>query len=191
LLDLMLPDLSGIELLRAIRENETTRFTPVVFLTAQDSETERVRAFELGADDYILKPCSLRELTLRMRALLRRTWALERPAEPVGQEPTSHEKPRRGARLQVDFEGYRVFVDGAEIAVTALEFRLLRTLATRPGRVQTRSRLLQDVWGMDGGLTTRTVDTHVRRLRAKLGCAAVYVETIRGVGYRFRRDDPS
>jgi two-component system phosphate regulon response regulator PhoB len=177
LLDLMLPDMSGTEVCRELRRTEATRSTPIIFLTAKDNEIDRVVAFELGADDYVAKPFSVRELMLRARALLRRAKAT-RPAAPSGEQ--NYE------RLRVDPEAHQVWVDDVEVALTALEFRLLHTLLTRRGRVQTRSQLLEDVWGVHAEVTTRTVDTHVKRLREKLRDAGAYVETIRGVGYRFR-----
>jgi two-component system phosphate regulon response regulator PhoB len=177
LLDLMLPDLNGTEVCRELRRHETTRSVPIVFLTARDNEIDRVVAFELGADDYVAKPFSVRELMLRVRALLRRTKA-SKSAQPGAEHDFE--------RLRVDPEAHQAWVDGAEVSLTALEFRLLHTLLHRRGRVQTRSQLLEDVWGVHADVTTRTVDTHVKRLREKLGEAGSYVETIRGVGYRFR-----
>jgi two-component system phosphate regulon response regulator PhoB len=177
LLDQMLPDLSGTEICRELRRTEATRSTPIVFLTAKDSEIDRVVAFELGADDYVSKPFSVRELVLRVRALLRRA-KVPRVSASGGEQNFE--------RLRVDPEAHQVWVDGREIALTALEFRLIHTLLSRRGRVQTRSQLLEDVWGVHADVTTRTVDTHVKRLREKLGDAGAYVETIRGVGYRFR-----
>ena len=176
LLDLMLPDIAGTEVCRELRRNDATRHTPIVFLTARDSEIDRVVAFELGADDYVAKPFSVRELTLRVRALLRRA------------KTVTHTMSVAQAfdRLRVDAEAHQAWVDGAEVVLTALEFRLLHTLLSRRGRVQTRTQLLEDVWGVHSDVTTRTVDTHVKRLREKLGEAGAYVETIRGVGYRFR-----
>ena len=176
-LDLMLPDLNGTEVCRELRRHDTTRSIPIVFLTARDNEIDRVVAFELGADDYVAKPFSVRELTLRVRALLRRARAT-RPAQSSGEQNFE--------RLRIDAEAHQVWVDDGEVLLTALEFRLLHTLLNRRGRVQTRSQLLEDVWGVHADVTTRTVDTHVKRLREKLGEAGIYVETIRGVGYRFR-----
>ncbi|EDM75869.1 two component transcriptional regulator, winged helix family protein [Plesiocystis pacifica SIR-1] len=175
LLDLMLPDISGTEVCRQLRAAERTRSVPVVMLTARGEEVDRVVGFEVGADDYVTKPFSVRELMLRVRAILRRAG-------------TKAEAPSRlqHGDLEVDVAGHRVWVGGNEIRLTALEFRLLATLLSRAGRVQTRDTLLSDVWGMHAGLTTRTVDTHVTRLRKKLGDAGSYIETLRGVGYRFR-----
>jgi two-component system phosphate regulon response regulator PhoB len=177
-LDLMLPDLNGTEVCRELRRHEATRGVPIVFLTARDNEIDRVVAFELGADDYVAKPFSVRELTLRVRALLRRAKATRPTPAPSGEQNFE--------RLRVDAEAHQVWVDANEVSLTALEFRLLHTLLSRRGRVQTRSQLLEDVWGVHADVTTRTVDTHVKRLREKLGEAGIYVETIRGVGYRFR-----
>jgi two-component system phosphate regulon response regulator PhoB len=177
LLDQMLPGLSGTEICRELRRTEATRSTPIIFLTAKDSEIDRVVAFELGADDYVSKPFSVRELVLRVRALLRRS-KVPKASAAAGEQNFE--------RLRVDPEAHQVWVDGKEIILTALEFRLIHTLLSRRGRVQTRSQLLEDVWGVHADVTTRTVDTHVKRLREKLGEAGAYVETIRGVGYRFR-----
>jgi two-component system phosphate regulon response regulator PhoB len=179
LLDLMLPDMSGTEICKHIREQERTRETPVIMLTAKGAEIDRVVGFELGADDYVVKPFSVRELLLRVRALLRRA---DRPSSESESEPTmvSFE------RLRIDREAHRVWVDEQEITLTALEFRLLYAFISRRGRVQTRDALLSDVWGIEADVTTRTVDTHVKRLREKLGEAGGYIETLRGVGYRFR-----
>jgi two-component system phosphate regulon response regulator PhoB len=175
LLDLMLPDIPGTEVCRQLRASERTRGTAVVMLTARGEEVDRVVGFEVGADDYVTKPFSVRELMLRVRAILRRR------SGPV-EEPNKLQK----GELEVDIASHRVWVSGEEIRLTALEFRLLHTLLSRAGRVQTRDTLLSDVWGMHAGLTTRTVDTHVTRLRKKLGEAGDYIETLRGVGYRFR-----
>ena len=178
LLDLMLPDIPGTEVCRQLRASERTRGVPVVMLTARGDELDRVVGFEVGADDYVTKPFSVRELMLRVRAILRRTaGAAETPS-----------RLRTGA-LEVDTASHRVIVHDKEVRLTALEFRLLSTLLSRAGRVQTRDTLLADVWGMHAGLTTRTVDTHVTRLRKKLGDVGSYIETLRGVGYRFRDAD--
>jgi two-component system, OmpR family, phosphate regulon response regulator PhoB len=177
-LDLMLPDLPGTEVCRRLRENDRTRDIPILMCTAKGSEIDRVVGFEVGADDYIVKPFSVRELMLRIRAIMRR--AQRTDAEP---------EVLRFGRLKVDREAHRAWVDDKEIGLTALEFRLLYAFLSRKGRVQTRDALLSDVWGIDADVTTRTVDTHVKRLREKLGDAGDYIETLRGVGYRFR-DQP-
>jgi len=177
-LDLMLPDLSGTEICRRLREQERTRDIPIVMCTAKGEEIDRVVGFEVGADDYVVKPYSVRELILRIRALLRRVHRVEGEPSTI-----------RFGRLKIDRDAHRAWVDEAEIGLTALEFRLLHAFLTRRGRVQTRDALLGDVWGIDADVTTRTVDTHVKRLREKLGDAGAYIETLRGVGYRFK-DQP-
>ncbi|HTR52966.1 MAG TPA: response regulator transcription factor [Kofleriaceae bacterium] len=174
-LDLMLPDLSGTEICRRLREQERTRELPVIMCTAKGEEIDRVVGFEVGADDYVVKPFSVRELILRVRALLRRVQRTE--GEPA---------LLRFGRLKIDRDAHRAWVDDGEIALTALEFRLLHAFLSRRGRVQSRDALLDEVWGMDADVTTRTVDTHVKRLREKLGDAGTYIETLRGVGYRFK-----
>jgi two-component system phosphate regulon response regulator PhoB len=178
LLDLMLPDMSGTEVCRELRTHEHTRNIPVIMLTAKGEEIDRVVGFEVGADDYVVKPFSIRELLLRTRAVLRRS-------QPRGEETT----PTTYGILRLDTDAHRVWVSGEEIILTALEFKLLALLLARRGRVQSREQLLSDVWGIDADVTTRTVDTHVKRLRNKLRDAATYVETLRGVGYRFS-DEP-
>jgi two-component system phosphate regulon response regulator PhoB len=174
LLDLMLPDLSGTDVCKQLKEAPGTRAVPVVMLTARGEEIDRVVGFELGADDYVVKPFSMRELSLRIQAILRRGKAA----------PESEASIEFGV-LRIDREAHRVWVEAVEIELTALEFRLLVTLYDRRNRVQSRSALLDDVWGIQADITTRTVDTHVKRLREKLEAARDYVETVRGVGYRF------
>ncbi|HTU58909.1 MAG TPA: response regulator [Polyangiales bacterium] len=174
LLDLMLPDVSGTEVCRRLKQEPRTRGVPIIMLTAKGEEIDRVIGLEVGADDYVVKPFSVRELMLRVRAILRRT-----------QTSDAQHGERKFADLRVDTDAHRVWVGSFEITLTALEFRLLLMLLDRRGRVQTRERLLEEVWQMPGELTTRTVDTHVKRLRQKLGHAGDYIETVRGVGYRF------
>lgn len=176
LLDLMLPDVSGTEVCKTLKSQPETRGIPIVMLTARGEEIDRVLGFELGAEDYVVKPFSVRELMLRIQALLRRALPLR--------EETPAAKEQFGC-LEIDRQAYRVWVDGKEIDLTALEFKLLVTLYDRRNRVQTRSTLLDDVWGIQADITTRTVDTHVKRLREKLDRAREYIETVRGVGYRF------
>jgi two-component system phosphate regulon response regulator PhoB len=178
-LDLMLPDSSGTEICRELRADDRTRRMPILMLTAKGDEIDRVVGFEVGADDYVVKPYSTRELILRIRALLRRASESASPQEP------NEEGEILFGVLRVDPAAHRVWVQGEEASLTALEFRLLQTLLQRRGRVQSRERLLDDVWGIQADVTTRTVDTHVKRLRQKLGAAAEYIETLRGVGYRF------
>ena len=175
LLDLMLPDLSGTEVCKTLKEGSTTKTIPVLMVTARGEEIDRVVGFELGADDYVVKPFSVRELLLRVQAVLRRGKG----------EPVTPDALVEFGRLRIDRGAHRVWVDEQEIELTALEFRLLVTLYDRRNRVQTRSALLDDVWGIQADITTRTVDTHVKRLREKLEAARDYVETVRGVGYRF------
>jgi two-component system phosphate regulon response regulator PhoB len=177
-LDLMLPDMSGTEICRRLRDQERTRDIPIVMCTAKGEEIDRVVGFEVGADDYLVKPFSVRELILRIRALLRRVDSTRRSEG----EPSLI----RFGRLKIDRDAHRAWVDEGEIALTALEFRLLHAFMSRRGRVQTREALLSDVWGIEADVTTRTVDTHVKRLREKLGDAGMYIETLRGVGYRFK-----
>jgi len=176
LLELVLPDVPGTEVCRTLRAADETRRVPVVILSARGDEIDRVVGFELGADDYVVKPFSMRELLLRIRAVLRRA-----RMEPLEAEVSElvHEK------LRVDPQAHRVWCDEEDIELTPLEFRLLTTLLSRRGRVQTREVLLSDVWGMEVEVHTRTVDTQVKRLREKLGAAGAYIETVRGVGYRF------
>ncbi len=179
ILDLMLPDISGTEVCRRLRQNDRTRAVPVLMLTAKGEEIDRVVGLEVGADDYVVKPFSVRELMLRVRAILRRT----------NQAPEVETGGVVCGPLRLDEEAHRVFVNDQEVALTALEFKLLGTLLHRRGRVQTRERLLEDVWDMRPDLTTRTVDTHVKRLRQKLGVGGDLIETLRGVGYRI--SDPA
>jgi two-component system phosphate regulon response regulator PhoB len=176
LLDVMLPDLSGTEVCRRLKHSEALRHIPVIMVTARGEEIDRVVGFEVGADDYVVKPFSVRELLLRVRAVLRRA---ARTDEPLADATVF-------GRLALDPAAHRCRVDDDEVILTALEFRLLSTFLVRRGRVQSRDTLLSDVWGIEADITTRTVDTHVKRLREKLGAAGVYVETLRGVGYRFR-----
>lgn len=174
-LDVMLPDMSGLEICRRLRRNPQTIRLPVVMLTARSDEVDRVVGFEVGADDYVPKPFSPRELVLRVEAILRRTIA---PAEVEGPQVITL------GDLVIDVPAHRVEVRGEEVLLTALEFRLLLDLATRAGRVQSRDALLDRVWGYSPNVETRTVDTHVKRLREKLGAGAAQIETVRGVGYR-------
>ncbi|HWQ07887.1 MAG TPA: response regulator transcription factor [Holophaga sp.] len=175
LLDLMLPDMPGTEVCKTLKAEAATRHVPVVMLTARGEEIDRVLGFELGAEDYVTKPFSVRELLLRIQAILRRAQAA----------PGTADEGLHFGRLSIDPAAYRVCVDGEEVQLTSMEFRLLLTLFERRNRVQTRASLLEDVWGMQADTETRTVDTHVKRLREKLGAAEAYIETVRGVGYRF------
>ncbi len=178
-LDLMLPDVDGYEVLKTLREDEDTREIPVLLLTARKEEEERIRGFEHGADDYVTKPFSARELVLRVEALLRRA-----TSEPVARRRTLAAGP-----VEVDRDGHRVTVGGRELDLTPLEYRLLTVLMERRGRVQSRRELLRAAWDTEADIETRTVDMHVARLRSKLGEAGELVETVRGFGYRFRAAD--
>jgi two-component system phosphate regulon response regulator PhoB len=173
-LDLMLPGVTGIEVCRLIKSDPSSRQVAVLILTAKGAEIDRVVGFELGADDYVVKPFSVRELALRIQAILRR-----------GQTPAESGRSVEFGKLRIDRDAHRVWVEDKEVPLTALEFRLLGALFDRRDRVQSRATLLDEVWGVSSELETRTVDTHVKRLREKLGAAGPYIETVRGVGYRF------
>ena len=181
LLDLMLPDGSGLDFCRRIKSKDKFNDIPIIILTAKDDEVDKVVGFELGADDYVTKPFSVRELILRIKAILKRKTNTSH-SKSVG----SNESKEFG-QLKIDTDSHEVFIDNNEVILTALEFKLLKHLVDRRGRVQTRDQLLSDVWGYSAQITTRTVDTHVKRLREKLGIMGKHVETIRGVGYRFSR----
>ncbi len=179
-LDLMLPGMDGLEVCRLLKQDASTRDLPILMLTARAEEVDRVVGLELGADDYVVKPFSARELTLRIQAILRRL-AERRDSVAVDTDP----KALRFGSLAIDRAAHRVTVDGDVLELTSTEFSLLATLAERRGRVQSREELLNTVWGYDYAGYGRTVDTHIRRLREKLGGASEMVETVRGVGYRF------
>jgi two-component system phosphate regulon response regulator PhoB len=177
LLDLMLPDISGKEVCRRLRADPRTRAVPVVMLTARGEEQDRVEGFEVGADDYVTKPFSPRELVLRLKAILRRAATADAGVSL-----------RRGL-LELDTGAHKARVGEQPLDLTALEFKLLHHFMSQPGRVQSRERLLSEVWGITSQLETRTVDTHVMRLREKLGPARDSIETVRGVGYRMADAD--
>jgi len=174
ILDVMMPEIDGMEVCKLLRRDPATSTIPIIMLTAKASEVDRVLGLELGADDYVVKPFSPRELMLRVKKILERG----KPAE------TAKEKIVCGD-LVIDIPRHAVLWKGKEIDLTATEFKLLSTLAQRRGRVQSRDALLRDVWGYESMIDTRTVDTHMRRLREKMGLASKYLDTIRGVGYRF------
>jgi two-component system phosphate regulon response regulator PhoB len=174
ILDMMMPELTGVQLLRMIRSDALLSDTPVIFLTAKGETADKVRGLESGADDYVTKPFDARELLLRAQALLRR-------AKSAAASPST--RLAAGALL-LDIERHEVTAQGKPIELTATEFKLLRLLLERKGRVQSREELLSDVWNYSPDLETRTVDTHVRRLREKLGPGGDCIETVRGVGYR-------
>lgn len=176
-LDLMLPGMSGLDVCRELKRQPQTEDVPVIMLTARSEEVDRIVGLELGADDYVVKPFSPRELVLRIRAVLKRTvGVVEQPARSLW----------RVDDLVLDTDAHRVEVAGEEAPLTATEFRLLSELVRNRGRVRTRDQLLNTVWGYEFEGYARTVDTHVRRLRQKIGKYAAMIETIRGVGYRFK-----
>ena len=177
-LDLMLPEIDGLEVCKILRRDESMSAIPIIMLTAKAAEMDRVIGLELGADDYVTKPFSPRELVLRIKKLLARV------------KSSDEAMPRlRIGVLEIDVPRHEVTIGGTPVTLTATEFKLLEILARRRGRVQTRERLLQDVWGYENPIDSRTVDTHMRRLREKIGDVAQQLETIRGVGYRFVAND--
>jgi phosphate regulon transcriptional regulator PhoB len=173
-LDWMLPEVDGLEVCKILRRDSATSAIPIVMLTAKAAEIDRVLGLELGADDYVTKPFSPRELVLRVKKLLARGQATEQKKDRI-----------QLADLLIDVPRHMVTVGGKAVDLTATEFKLLTLLAQRRGRVQSREQLLQDVWDYERVIDTRTVDTHMRRLREKLGKASRYLDTVRGVGYRF------
>lgn len=177
LLDLMLPGMMGTEICRLLKQKEKTSSIPIIMVTARGEEIDRVVGFEMGVEDYIMKPFSMRELLLRIKAVLRRTFP-----------ETSPSKVRQVGPILIDAEQYRVSVNGEEISLTTTEFKLLHNLADRLGRVQSRELLLQEVWGYNYTGDTRTVDTHITRLRTKLGEAGNIIKTVRGFGYRIEEE---
>ena len=180
-LDLMLPEVSGIEVLQTLRSRKETGNTPVIILTARGAEQDRVHGFELGADDYMSKPFSPKELVLRVKAILRRS-APERSSSGAG-------RVLRAGPLVVYVEANRVTVDGTDVQLTPKEYALLVCLLERRGRTQSRRGLLETVWDTTAEIETRTVDMHIGRLRSKLGPAGESIETVRGFGYRFCPED--
>jgi DNA-binding response OmpR family regulator len=175
ILDLMLPEIDGMEVCKILRRDPATVKIPILMLTAKAAEIDRVLGLELGADDYVTKPFSPRELVLRVKGLLRRKGEVQ---DEVGERILAGD-------LLIDLPRHEALVSGRKLELTATEFKLLTLLAQRRGRVQSRDQLLRDVWEYDSLIDTRTVDTHVRRVREKLGKAANCIETVRGVGYRF------
>jgi DNA-binding response OmpR family regulator len=173
-LDLMLPKLPGLEVCKLLRTDPVTRDIPIIMLTAKAEEIDRIVGLEFGADDYVTKPFSPREIILRIKAIIRR-----RSGEATEEKLTA-------GLIAVDPARHQVTVADKPVRLTSVEFKLLTMLLRRPGRVQTRDRLLSEVWGYESVIDTRTVDTHVRRLREKLGKAADRIETVRGFGYRLR-----
>jgi|TARA_Y200000002_G_C22671303_1_gene660155 two-component system phosphate regulon response regulator PhoB len=180
ILDLMLPDGSGLDFCKKLKSSNAYSDIPIIIVTAKDDEVDKVVGFELGADDYVTKPFSVRELMLRIKAILKRN------SKDMAQNTSS--KIETFGILSINEDSHEVFINDDEIILTALEFKLLKHLLDRRGRVQTRDQLLSDVWGYSAHITTRTVDTHVKRLREKMGVMGKHVQTIRGVGYRFSRN---
>ena len=178
ILDLMLPGLSGLDVCKSIRADDDIRDMSIIMLTAKGEEIDRVIGFELGADDYVTKPFSVRELILRVKVLLKKQ-----------RESLVQNKLVTFGPIRIDLDAHELKINDKEIVLTALEFKLLQHLVKRKGRVQTREQLLGDVWGYSAEVTTRTVDTHIKRLREKLGNTSDYIQTIRGVGYRFSNVD--
>ena len=178
ILDLMLPGVSGLDVCKSIRADDDIRDMSIIMLTAKGEEIDRVIGFELGADDYVTKPFSVRELILRVKVLLKKQ-----------RESLVENKLLTYGPIRIDLDAHELKINDKEIVLTALEFKLLQHLVKRKGRVQTREQLLGDVWGYSAEVTTRTVDTHIKRLREKLGNTSDYIQTIRGVGYRFSNVD--
>ena len=174
ILDLMLPGLSGLDVCRKLRSNDNYDGIGIVMLTAKSEEIDRIVGFELGADDYVTKPFSVRELILRVKVLLKKRT-----------DDGANEQILEFGPILMNLDAHEVSIDGKIVNLTALEFKLLKHLLKRKGRVQTRDQLLGDVWGYSSEVTTRTVDTHIKRLREKLGEPGDLIQTIRGVGYRF------
>ena len=177
LLDVMLPEIEGTEVCKLLRRDPATAGIPIIMLTARAAEVDRIVGLELGADDYVTKPFSPRELVLRVKKLIKRRTQPEEKADRL-----------EAGELLVDIPRHLVTVNNRRVDLTATEFKLLTTLMHRRGRVQSRDQLLQDVWQYDNLIDTRTVDTHMRRLREKLGRASRHLDTVRGVGYRFNED---
>jgi len=178
ILDIMLPKMDGFEVCRSIKQNSKLKNVPIIMLTAKGEEVDRVVGLELGADDYVVKPFSPRELVLRIKAILKRG-KREEPSKDIIE---------RGS-LVINVPKHRVTVNNKEVELTPIEFKLLVTLIERKGRIQSRDQLLSDVWDMHSDVFTRTVDTHIKRLREKLGKLGEQIETIRGLGYRFKEKD--
>ena len=179
ILDIMLPKMDGFEVCRHLRQEKHFATIPVIMLTAKGEEVDRVVGFEMGADDYMVKPFSPRELVLRIKAILKRG----RP------QMESSKDILELCDLRVDIPRHKVTINGKEIKLTAMEFKLLATLMQRKGRLQSRDQLLSDVWDLESDVTTRTIDTHIKRLRQKLGHSGELVETVRGHGYRFHEEE--
>lgn len=180
LLDVMLPGIYGTEVLKRLRSDSRLAHIPVILLTARSQEEDKIDGFEAGADDYITKPFSPKELLLRVQALMRRAV----PGKASAPEETHKERVIHVGPLRLYPEQYRTLVDNEPVALTSTEYQLLLYLAERVGRLQSREALLQRVWGYEGNVNTRTVDTHIKRLRQKLGGAGALIETVHGFGYQ-------
>lgn len=178
ILDIMLPKMDGFETCKQIRQDKRTSHIPIIMLTAKGQEVDKIVGFELGADDYIVKPFSPRELVLRVKAILKRGKLKEATKEILNIE-----------QLVVDTARHKVKINNKEAKLTKMEFKLLVTLMSRKGRVQSRDQLLDDVWGVSSDVTTRTVDTHIKSLRQKLGKTGKLIETVRGIGYRIKEEE--
>lgn len=174
ILDVMMPNLSGFQVCQLIREDEQLKHIPILFLTAKSDSEDRVKGLEIGGDDYLTKPFEFRELLLRIRSILRRT----------GNKSLINKSILSAGNIVMDIDRFFISCDGEEITLTVTEFKLLQLLIERKGRVQTRENLLVNVWNYEADIETRTVDTHIRRLREKLGKCGNIIETIRGVGYK-------
>lgn len=178
ILDIMLPKMDGFEVCRLIKQDPKLKNIPVIMLTAKGEEVDRIVGLELGADDYVVKPFSPRELVLRIKAILKRGKLEESPKDIIEIES-----------LVINVPKHRVTVNNKEVELTPIEFKLLVNLIERKGRIQSRDQLLSDVWDMHADVFTRTVDTHIKRLREKLGLMGDQIETVRGLGYRFKEKD--
>ena len=178
ILDLMLPGMSGLDLCKIIRNDSELERLAIIILTAKGEEVDRIIGFELGADDYVTKPFSVRELILRVKVILKKQL-----------EPIADNQLIEFGAIKLNLDAHEVLINDDEVILTALEFKLLKHLVLRRGRVQTRDQLLGDVWGYSSEVTTRTVDTHIKRLREKLGQVGDYIQTIRGVGYRLNNQN--
>jgi two-component system phosphate regulon response regulator PhoB len=183
ILDLMLPDIAGTEVCRQLRADPELSDVAILMLTARADEYDRVLGFEVGADDYVVKPFSVRELIMRVKGMARR-FEERKSARAVARPP--NQSPLKWRGLEIDPVHYRSFIDGAEISLRPLEFKLITIFLENPRRMFSRRNLLEEVWGVSGDLSTRTVDTHVRRLRERLGAYGEVVETLHGFGYRLR-----
>ncbi|MDO9464884.1 MAG: response regulator transcription factor [bacterium] len=178
ILDIMLPEMDGLQVCKQIKQDKKLSAIPIIMLTAKGEEVDRIVGFELGADDYVVKPFSPRELVLRVKAILKRR-----------KSPEAAKDILDAGKLIVDITRHKVTVDKKEIELTLMEFKLLVTLMQRKGKAQSRDKLLEDIWDIAADVTTRTIDTHIKRLRQKLGKAGKSIETIRGIGYRFSEEE--